>query len=69
MRKMNKEVFKRFLKDRGETVSNFAININISRDTLNNWLNRDGNIPVWKCEIIEEYLRDRYGECPADLFR
>lgn len=66
---MNKEVFKRFLKDRGETVSNFAININISRDTLNNWLNRDGNIPVWKCEIIEEYLRDRYGECPADLFR
>ena len=66
---MNKEVFKRFLKDRGETVSNFAININISRNTLNNWLNRDGNIPVWKCEIIEEYLRDRYGECPADLFR
>ena len=68
MKKMNKEVFKRFLKDRGETVSNFAININISRDTLNNWLNRDGNIPVWKCEIIEEYLRDKYGECPADLF-
>lgn len=69
MRKINKEVFKRFLREHGESVSSFSIDINISRDTLNNWINRDGNIPVWKCEIIEDYFREKYGECPADLFR
>lgn len=69
MRKINKVIFKRFLREHGENVSSFAIDINISRDTLNNWINRGGNTPLWKCEIIEEYFREKYGECPDGLFR
>ena len=68
MKKINKEVFKKMLKENRETISSFSRDIGISRDTLNNWINREGNIPEWKCEIIEEYLKEKYGYSPEDLF-
>ena len=69
MRKIDKEILRGFLKIHGETITSFSIDIKISRDTVNNWINRGGNTPLWKCEIIEEYFREKYGECPKGLFK
>lgn len=68
MKKLNGENIKRLIKKCGMTITSFSKDIDISRNSINNWINRGGNIADWKCEIIEEYFIEKYGECPDDIF-
>lgn len=68
MKKINKEVFKKLLKDNKMSITSFSKDLGISRDTLNNWLHRNVNVPEWKCEVIEEYCLETFGYYPDDLF-
>ena len=66
--KINRENFKYILKENKLNISTFSKEIGISRDTLNNWLYRQINIPKWKAEIIAEYFIEKTGKYPDELF-
>lgn len=66
--KIDRYVLKQLLKENKMTITSFSIEINMSRDTINNWLYRNCSIPSWRCEIIEEFFINRAGYCPEELF-